>query len=520
MTVSLVVNGTTFFYPETGDTNWGPDATDWASAVTSGMLQKAGGLFILLAEVDFGATYGLKSAYFLSRTTTAATAGSVRLAKTDVVSWRDNANAANLDLGINASDLLTFNGATIGNIESVTDTNSINLTLTGTALSADLKLSSTGADASNQLVSLIIETDGLRAQILDSAIFSALPNADTSTTGLLTSTDWNTFNGKQAAGSYITALTGDVTASGPGSVAATIANAAVSLAKMANLAANSIIGNNTGSPATPIALTTAQATAMLDAMVGDSGSGGTKGLVPAPTTGDSLKFLCGSGSFTLVPLTTGVTGTLGIGNGGTGQTTANAAFNALSPLTTKGDLIGFSTVNARLAIGTDAYVLTADTASTLGFKWAPIPGVTAPDSMIRVDTDDGYGSTSTMVRKFTNVTSTTGSAITLTQSSTLGWYFTINVAGVYAISYTQTLQAQGVIGIALNASGTTAIDSLSVANRLNSAHTPNQTAATRAGFVGWTGLLAVNDVITAQGDGTAGGGTGLGQFTITQVTIL
>jgi hypothetical protein len=53
------------------------------------------------------------------------------------------------------------------------------------------------------------------------------------------------------------ALTGDVTTSA-GAVATTIAAAAVSLAKMANLAANSILGNNTGSPATPIALTTAQ----------------------------------------------------------------------------------------------------------------------------------------------------------------------------------------------------------------------------------------------------------------------
>lgn len=48
-------------------------------------------------------------------------------------------------------------------------------------------------------------------------------NASAATTGLLTSTDWSTFNGKQAAGNYITALTGDVTASGPGSVAATLA---------------------------------------------------------------------------------------------------------------------------------------------------------------------------------------------------------------------------------------------------------------------------------------------------------
>lgn len=58
--------------------------------------------------------------------------------------------------------------------------------------------------------------------------------SSTSTTGALSSTDWNTFNGKQAAGSYITALTGDVTASGPGSAAATIANLAVTNAKIAN----------------------------------------------------------------------------------------------------------------------------------------------------------------------------------------------------------------------------------------------------------------------------------------------
>lgn len=47
--------------------------------------------------------------------------------------------------------------------------------------------------------------------------------SSTSTTGALSSTDWNTFNGKQASGNYITALTGDATASGPGSVALTLA---------------------------------------------------------------------------------------------------------------------------------------------------------------------------------------------------------------------------------------------------------------------------------------------------------
>jgi len=46
--------------------------------------------------------------------------------------------------------------------------------------------------------------------------------ASGSVNGWLSSTDWNTFNSKQPAGSYITALTGDGTASGPGSVAFTL----------------------------------------------------------------------------------------------------------------------------------------------------------------------------------------------------------------------------------------------------------------------------------------------------------
>ncbi len=51
----------------------------------------------------------------------------------------------------------------------------------------------------------------------------SLAQATATTNGYLSSTDWNTFNGKQAAGSYLTGLTGDVTATGPGTVAATLA---------------------------------------------------------------------------------------------------------------------------------------------------------------------------------------------------------------------------------------------------------------------------------------------------------
>lgn len=45
-----------------------------------------------------------------------------------------------------------------------------------------------------------------------------------------------------------------------------------------------------------------------------------------------------------------------------------------SPLTTKGDIYGYSTTNARIPVGTDGQVLTADSTQALGVKWAASTG--------------------------------------------------------------------------------------------------------------------------------------------------
>jgi len=75
-----------------------------------------------------------------------------------------------------------------------------------------------------------------------------------------------------------------------------------------------------------------------------------------------------------------VTGTVAIANGGTGQTTASAAFNALSPITTTGDLIIGNGSNSatRLAIGTNGYILTSN-GTTASWVAAPATGVTISD---------------------------------------------------------------------------------------------------------------------------------------------
>lgn len=56
-----------------------------------------------------------------------------------------------------------------------------------------------------------------------------------------------------------------------------------------------------------------------------------------------------------------ITGATPILNGGTGQTTANPAYNALSPNTTRGDItVRGAAVNARLAVGLTGRVLTSN----------------------------------------------------------------------------------------------------------------------------------------------------------------
>jgi hypothetical protein len=73
--------------------------------------------------------------------------------------------------------------------------------------------------------------------------------------------------------------------------------------------------------------------------------------------------------------------TWAIANGGTGQTTASAAFNALSPITTTGDLIlGNGTNSAtRLGIGANGYLLSSN-GTTASWQPAPAGGVTTFDA--------------------------------------------------------------------------------------------------------------------------------------------
>lgn len=202
----------------------------------------------------------------------------------------DDATAADqrttLGLGTLATQSGTFSGTSSG-----TNTGDQTITLTG-----DVTGSGTGSFAAT------IANDAVTyAKIQDVTATDRLLGRDSAAAGVieeLTVGGGVEFTG--SGGIQRSALTGDVTASA-GSGSTTIANDAVTNAKMADMAQSTIKGRAAGAgTGDPTDLTAAQATAILDNVVGDSGAGGTKGLVPAPGAGDAAanKFLKADGTWT------------------------------------------------------------------------------------------------------------------------------------------------------------------------------------------------------------------------------
>jgi hypothetical protein len=105
-----------------------------------------------------------------------------------------------------------------------------------------------------------------------------------------------------------------------------------------------------------------------------------------------------------------ITGTLAIANGGTGAASASAAFNALSPVTSTGDLIlGNGTNSAtRLGIGSNGQVLQAGSTTA---SWQTLPG---NSTALKIPT----------VQKFTS-----GSGTYTTPSSPSPLYLKIKMVG-------------------------------------------------------------------------------------------
>lgn len=97
------------------------------------------------------------------------------------------------------------------------------------------------------------------------------------------------------------------------------------------------------------------------------------GTLPTVNGGTNLTSFTSGGAVYATSTSALTTGTLPLASGGTGQTTKAAAFNALSPVTSTGDLIlgNGSNSNTRLAIGLNTYVLTSNGTTA---SWQPAAG--------------------------------------------------------------------------------------------------------------------------------------------------
>ena len=162
---------------------------------------------------------------------------------------------------------------------------------------------------------------------------------------------------------------------------------------------------------------------------------------------------------------------------------------------------------------------TAGTWAAVPTEIAPVPLLRIQMSYVRLYTGNGFGSSSTKIRRFATIATYTGTDITINQSASNGDSFTLNTPGIYSIHYSdEGSTGAPAIAISLNSAAlTTDVSSLSQAETLviSSVGTGNARA-----MVSYTGRFAAGDVVRPHtNSGTAGfQSNGFGaNFSITKI---
>jgi hypothetical protein len=179
---------------------------------------------------------------------------------------------------------------------------------------------------------------------------------------------------------------------------------------------------------------------------------------------------------------------------GDGSTYANtAAGTSGQPVVSGGaGAPAFRPYTLPAADGSASQVLQTNGSGALSFATV---SAGAGNQGIIVNTGNGFGSTNTLIRRFSTTQSSVGSDITYADSATLGASFTINTTAIYAMSYTERLSSAGYFGISVNSTElTTAIESITDTDRFALQYADNGNGARS---VSVTARLAASDVVRA-----------------------
>lgn len=366
---------------------------------------------------------GVLAATFISTAANVATAGTIRLANTESIRWRNNANSDNLSLSVDASDILQYGGAfnasgtVTGSNLSGSNTGDVTLAAVGSSPNANgaslsgQQLNLQPADATNPGV-ITTGSQTIAGNKTLNGTMTVTGQADAvqlTVIGNGTQTN-NILHVRTSGGTSRLTIANDGTTTVNGSLSSTnmTANPTASTIMLRDASVNTAANNfvpelaSTATAAGSTTLTVSSemvqvftgvttqtvnlpnATTLLTGhtfkVINDStgaltvnNNGGS--LVATVAAGYRVEFVCtangssdGSWATNIVPSLP-----VPIASGGTGQTAKTAAFDALSPATTKGDIIVYDgSDNIRLAVGTNGYVPVANSSATSGIEWKDI----------------------------------------------------------------------------------------------------------------------------------------------------
>lgn len=204
---------------------------------------------------------------------------------------------------------------------------------------------------------------------------------------------------------------------------------------------------------------------------------------------------------------------LGIGSGGIGTTTAIGGFNNLSPMTGVGDII-YGTLSGgatRLAKGTTGQVLTAG--ATFPY-WDNAPSGSTPKSELWFKDSLGYGSSGTKIMKFFATIKSIGSGLTWNVDATNGDSVTVNQNCIVSVDFSQDPVTPSSMGISLNSNQlSTNISGIGSTSMMGFL---SSSGVNFAASISRTFGCTAGDVIRAHTDGTAA--NSFVRFSVVQIT--